>query len=66
MTGTPISLQEWLSHATPNHPLALIRDEARALREDAERFAANVDEWFAYTNERRQYDGDCDEWGDVS
>ena len=62
MTADPISMQEWLSHATPNHPLQLIREEARALVEDATRFAGGVDEWFAYTNERNEYKADEDEW----
>ena len=54
MSAEPISMQEWLSHATPNTPWAVIRDEARKLAEEP----FSWDEHFAEVNERRQYDGD--------
>ena len=62
MSGYPISMQEWLQHASPNSPLALLRDEARALVDDATRFVSGLDDaYFEMTNEVHQYAAD-EEW----
>ena len=68
MSAEPISMREWLDHASPNSPLEVLRDEARKLVEDAVSFeqllqqvreeAGWMDAHFDGSNERHQYAGD--------